>query len=254
MQTKYGPELEHYFSTLSPEQIEPLKNAASNITTNLADMASKIIPSMLQSGLAVLNIISLIFLTPVVVFYLLRDWDQFITRVDDMLPRKHADVIRAQLHAIDSTLSGFIRGQTNVCLIMAAYYGIALSLIGLHSGFGMGILTGFLLFIPFVGYAASLIVCITIGLFQFGWGTHVMILLMIFGVGVIMESGFITPKLVGGKVGLHPIWIIFGMLAGAALFGFVGVLISLPVTAVIGVLVRFALSQYKNSSLYNSGL
>lgn len=201
LREKYGADLTRYFSSMSPELVNPIKSATNSIGGGLADMLGTILPDMLQSGLAILNMLSLIFLTPVVVFYLLRDWDHFVERIDDMLPRDHADTIRTQLRAIDSTLSGFIRGQTNVCLLMAAYYGIALTLIGLNSGLGLGILTGFLLFIPFVGYAASLVTCLIIGLFQFGWGEHIMVMLAVFGVGVVLESGFITPKLVGDKVG-----------------------------------------------------
>lgn len=251
LEARYGEQFQHFVSTLSPDQVQSLKTAASNMGSSVTDVLGRVVPGMLQSGLAVLNVLSLVFLTPVVVFYLLRDWEVFVRRVDDILPRDHADTIRKQLHAIDLTLSGFIRGQTNVCLLMAAYYGIGLSVVGLKFGLGIGILTGFLLFIPFVGYATSALVCLMIGLFQFGWGSHVMALLAVFGVGVMLESGFITPKLVGSKVGLHPIWIIFGMLAGASLFGFVGVLISLPVTAVIGVLVRFALVKYLASAVYH---
>lgn len=253
LQEKYAADIDRYIATLSDDQTESVKNAAVNAGGTLANALGKIVPSMLQSGLAILNLLSLVFLTPVVIFYLLRDWEQFVKRIDDMLPREHAETIRTQMRAIDHTLSGFIRGQTNVCLIMATYYGIALSLIGLNFGLGMGIVTGFLLFIPFVGYVFSLLVCLAIGLFQFGMDAHFAALVIVFAVGVVVETGVITPKLVGSKVGLHPIWIIFGMLAGAALFGFVGILISLPVTAVIGVLVRFALKQYLSSSLYNGG-
>lgn len=250
LQEKYGSKIEHYFSSLSPEQIDPIKNASSSIGASVTEMMGTILPSMLQSSLAILNMFSLIFLTPVVVFYLLRDWNQFVRRFDDMLPRDHAATIRQLLHEIDLTLSGFIRGQTNVCIMLAAYYGVALTLLGLNSGLGLGILTGFMLFIPYVGYAVGLILGVTIGLFQFGWSTQFIALLTIFGVGMVMENAVITPRLVGSKVNLHPIWIIFGILAGAALFGFVGVLISLPVTAVSGVLVRWALAKYKQSTLY----
>lgn len=253
LQEKYGEEIRLYVSSLSPEQVDSVRTSAGTMGGSLAQWLGKIIPDMLQSGLAVLNLLSLVFLTPVVIFYLLRDWDQFIIQCDRMLPRDHAETIRAQFRAIDQTLSGFIRGQTNVCLIMATYYGIALSLFGLNFGLGMGILTGLLLFIPFVGYALCFAASVVIALFQYGWGGDVAGILAIYGVGAVLESGVITPRLVGGKVGLHPIWIIFGMLAGAALFGFVGILISLPVTAVIGVLVRFGTGQYLKSSVYSSG-
>ncbi len=247
---KYAADIDRYTALLSKQQTESIKNTAASAGGTLANALSTIIPSMLQSGLAVLNLLSLIFLTPVVIFYLLRDWKELVQRIDDMLPRDHAVTIREQLKEIDRTLSGFIHGQTNVCLIMAVYYGITLSGIGLNFGLGMGILTGFLLFIPFVGYVFSLLVCLAIALFQFGLEAHFFFTVAVFAVGVVMETGVITPKLVGSKVGLHPIWIIFGMLAGAALFGFVGILISLPVTAVVGVLVRFALRQYLCSTMY----
>lgn len=251
LQEQYGADIKRYVALLGTEQGESIKNTAVSASSSIASGLSTVIPSILQSGFAVLNLASLIFLTPVVIFYLLRDWDEFVKRIDDMLPRDHADTIRMQLKEIDRTLSGFIHGQTNVCLIMAVYYGIALSGIGLNFGLGMGILTGFLLFIPFVGYVFSLLVCLAIALFQFGMEVHFFSTVAVFAVGVVMETGVITPKLVGSKVGLHPIWIIFGMLAGAALFGFVGILISLPVTAVIGVLVRFALKHYLGSAMYN---
>lgn len=250
LQEKYATDIDRYIALLNTEQTESIKDTAVSAGGSLASALSKVIPNILQSGLAILNLASLIFLTPVVIFYLLRDWEEFVKRIDDMLPLDKADTIREQLRAIDHTLSGFIRGQTNVCLIMATYYGIALSGIGLNFGLGMGILTGFLLFIPFVGYVFSMLVCLAIALFQFGMEMHFFSTVAVFAVGVVMETGVITPKLVGSKVGLHPIWIIFGMLAGAALFGFVGILISLPVTAVVGVLVRFGLKQYLGSAMY----
>lgn len=251
LQEKYGPELQHYADRLSPEQIESFKTAAGNIGSSVAEMLGQVVPSMLKSSLAILNMLSLIFLTPVVVFYLLRDWNHFVVKVDNMLPRQRADVIRSQLQAIDATLSGFIRGQTNVCLVMAVYYSVGLTAFGLNSGFGLGILSGLALFIPFVGFAAAFLVTGTIAFIQFGWGTSLIVYIVFFLAGAVLENAVITPKLVGGQVGLHPIWIIFGMLVGATLFGFVGILISLPVTAVIGVLVRFAAKQYINSSLYH---
>lgn len=247
---KYAADIDRYTALLSKQQTESFKSTAVSAGGTLANALSTIVPNILQSGLAVLNLLSLIFLTPVVIFYLLRDWKEVVQRIDDMLPRDHAATIREQLKEIDRTLSGFIHGQTNVCLIMAVYYGIALSGVGLNFGLGMGILTGFLLFIPFVGFLFSFLVCLAIALFQFGTDMHFFSTIAVFAVGGAMENAFVTPKLVGSKVGLHPIWIIFGMLAGAALFGLVGILISLPVTAVIGVLVRFVLKQYMCSAMY----
>jgi predicted PurR-regulated permease PerM len=252
LQIRYSKDIDYYMSRLGVEQVDSIKDVAGNFSGSLVTFSGKMVSDVVQSGLALLNILSLIFLTPVVAFYLLRDWDRVILQFDQLLPRDNAPTIRTQLHAIDRTLAGFIRGQTNVCLIMASFYGIALSVLGLRFGLIIGIMTGLFLFIPFIGFAIGFVLSLTVALFQFGDSTHIITLLAIYAVGQIIESSILTPRLVGGKVGLHPLWIIFGMLSGAALFGFIGVLISVPVTAVVGVLVRFAINRYLHSSLYCS--
>ncbi len=250
LQARYGHELDHYLSRLNSSQVDTLKDSLDSYSGTFLSWGGQVVRGALQSGLALLNLLSLIFITPIVAFYLLRDWHIVVYRFYTLLPRDQAQTIREQLQAIDHTLSAFIRGQTNVCLILASYYGIALSLIGLNFGLLLGIMTGFLLFIPFVGYATCFALSLIIALFQFPDNAPVLEVLATYAIGLILESSLITPRLVGGKVGLHPLWIIFGMLAGAALFGFVGILISVPVTAVTGVLVRFAIARYLQSSLY----
>jgi predicted PurR-regulated permease PerM len=250
LQAKYNQELDHYVALLSPAQAESLKDALGDFSGKALGWAESLASGALQSGLAILNILSLVFLMPVVAFYLLRDWDKIIAQFNRLLPRDHAATIHAQLHAIDLTLSGFIRGQTNVCLIMAAYYGIALSIVGLNFGLLIGIFSGFVLFVPFVGFITAAVLSIVVALFQFSDGTHILAVLAVYAVGQALEGGLITPRLVGDKVGLHPLWIIFGMLCGAALFGFVGILISVPVTAITGVVARFVVDRYLQSSLY----
>jgi predicted PurR-regulated permease PerM len=207
---------------------------------------------LLGGGLAVLNLLSLVVITPVVAFYLLRDWDKLIARVDGLLPRPQAETIRAQAREIDRVLAGFARGQASVCLILAAYYGLALSLLGLDFGLVIGIAAGLLSFIPYVGAGLGLIASVGLALIQFGLD-YVMVglVLAVFVVGQAVEGNILTPRLVGAQVGLHPVWIIFGLLAGASLFGFVGMLLAVPVFAVIGVLVRFALQRYQASRLYH---
>jgi predicted PurR-regulated permease PerM len=250
LQMKYGQDIERYLSRLGSDQVDTIKDSLGNYSSALLGWAGGMATGVLQSGLALLNILSLIFITPIVAFYLLRDWHVMVVRFYALLPRDQSHLIREQLHAIDQTLSGFIRGQTNVCLIMASCYGILLSLVGLNFGLLIGIATGLLLFIPFVGYAACFALSMIIAVFQFPDNMHIMLVFAIYTCGLVIESSVLTPRLVGGKVGLHPLWIIFGMLAGAALFGFVGILISVPVTAVMGVLVRFAIAGYLHSSLY----
>ena len=244
LESQYGNNIRHYISSLTPEQEDAIKETAGNFSGSLAHFLANAASDFFASGLALLNIVSLIFITPIVVFYLLRDWEIVIGTFDKLLPREYSHTIKQQLNIIDQTLSGFIRGQTNVCLIMASYYSIILSIIGLNFGAGLGILTGALLFIPFVGFASCFSLSMIIGFFQFGLSAHLLAIAVTYLVGMLMETSLITPRLVGSKVGLHPLWIIFGMLSGGALFGLVGVLISVPVTAVAGVLVRFAIANY----------
>lgn len=252
LQDKYGYEIDNYIAVLRTEHAGAVKDAVGNFGGTLAGWAGKMFSDILSSSLALLNLLSLVFITPIVAFYLLRDWEQLVIRFNALLPRKHEGVIIEQLKAIDKTLSGFIRGQTNVCLIMATYYAIMLSVAGLNFGLGIGIMTGILLFIPFVGFASCLCLSMTVALFQFGVNPHLMAVAAVYLVGMFLEGSLLTPRLVGDEVGLHPVWIIFGMLSGAALFGFVGVLISVPVTSVIGVLVRFAIERYMQSTIYLS--
>jgi predicted PurR-regulated permease PerM len=250
MQSKYGKTVEGYLSQLSPDEVDTIRDTMAHFSGTFAQEGSAFATQLVQSGLAFLNIVLLIFITPVVVFYLLRDWDKVVKRFDDLLPRDQEKTIMSQLHEIDRILSGFIRGQTNVCLIMAAYYGVLLPLAQLKFGLVIGLLTGFMLFIPFVGFVTGCAFGMITALFQFDSSGHVIAVACIYLVGMVLENSVVVPRLVGDKVELHPLWVIFGMLAGGALFGFVGVLIAVPLTAVMGVLVRFAIDRYLHSSLY----
>jgi len=228
------------FKTLIGGQMSgALKNLGA-ITVNLLDQ-----------GLAFFNLITLLVITPVVAFYLLRDWDHLTAKVDTWLPRKQRDTIRMLVRQIDDVLAGFVRGQSTVCLILAIYYGTALLAVGLEFGLVIGIITGLISFIPFVGAIVGFTISVGVALFQF-WPDFMSIgiVAIIFGIGQILEGYVLTPKLVGSKVGLHPVWVMFGLLAGGSLFGFVGVLVAVPVAAVVGVLSRFVLSQYMTSPIY----
>lgn len=205
---------------------------------------------LVDQGLALANMLSLIFITPVVAFYLLRDWDRMVARIDQLLPRDHALTIRAQVSLMDRSLAGFARGQAMVCIFLGAFYAIALTVISLPFGAVIGIIAGMLTFIPYVGSMTGLVLALAVSIAQFGDWTHIGITAAIFIVGQVLEGNFLTPKLVGDRVGLHPVWIVFALLAGGALFGFVGLLLAVPVAAVVAVLVRFSILQYLNSRLY----
>ena len=224
-----------------------LKQYAESLVEWIATMAT----GLWSGSLVVLNLVSLLVITPIVSFYLLWEWDHIVAKVDGWLPRRHAEQIRVLMREIDAVLSGFVRGQVMVCALLGAFYGVALSLVGLEFGFVIGIASGVLSFIPFVGAIFGAVASIGVALLQF-WPDFVWIAVVagIYAVGQFVEGNFLTPRLVGSKVGLHPVWVMFGLLAGGALFGFVGVLLAVPVTAVIGVLIRFGLGEYLRSAIY----
>lgn len=226
--------------------------AALSAAPPLMDIVSTVGVKLLSSGAAFFNVLALLMITPVVAFYLLRDWDTIVLKLDILLPRRYADTIREQLRAIDRTLAGFIRGQINVCLILAVIYAVGLSLIGLKYALLIAVMGGILIIVPYIGTGLTGMIAVILAYIQFDDWPHVAAVMGVFAFVQILESYFLTPKLVGQNVGLHPLWILFGMLAGGTMFGFVGVLLAVPITAVIGVLVRFAIGQYLESGLYRS--
>ena len=192
--------------------------------------------SVLSSAASLINVVLLFVIVPVVAFYLLYDWDRMVARIDDLLPRDHAPVIRHLARDIDRTLASFIRGMGTVCLILGTYYALALMLVGLQFGLVVGAVAGLITFIPYIGAVVGGALAIGLALFQF-WGDWVSIGLVagIFVLGQVAEGNFLTPKLVGNSVGLHPVWLIFALSVFGALFGFVGMLVAVPVAAAIGV-------------------
>lgn len=198
-----------------------------------------------------LNLLSLFVITPIVAFYLLRDWDRIVERVDSWLPRHLASTIREQIKLVDETLAGFVRGQFSVCLLLGLFYGVGLSLVGLDFGLIVGLATGLVSFVPYFGMLIGFVIGMGLAIAQFSAVTPIVMVAAVFTVGQIVEGNFLTPKLVGDRVNLHAVWIIFALLAGGALFGFVGILLAIPVAAVIGVLARFTLSRYMQGALYH---
>ncbi len=247
---KFGPQVTALLDGLNGNVITNLEKTVADISGYILRFTGKILEELWQSGVAVINILALIFVSPVVAFYLLRDWDDFKKHIDNLLPRPYAPIIREQLTQIDRTLSAYIRGQLSVCVLLGIFYAIGLLLVGLDFGLFIGLGTGILSFIPYVGMLFGMALGVGVAFFQFGDIFHVALVLGIFMIGQVIEGNFVTPNIVGNKVGLHPVWMIFAMLAGGALFGFTGVLIAIPVAAVIGVLVRFFTSEYKKSKLY----
>lgn len=249
-----GPQIERMLNSVAtPAQSEEAKQAVASASGDLFGVARKFAASLFASGMAFVNLMALIFLTPVVAFYLLRDFDVMVAHIDGLLPRASAPTIREQVREMDRTIAGYLRGQVNVCLLLAAFYAVGLSLTGLHYGILVGILSGLLSFIPFVGAMSGFVAATLIAVFQFDELWRIALVMGVYGIGQFLEGNILVPKLIGDKVGLHPAWVIFGMLAGGAILGFVGVLLAVPITAIIGVLVRFATQRYRESVLYSSG-
>ncbi len=201
-------------------------------------------------GQAIFSLISLLVITPVVAFYLLRDWDKMTAKISSFLPARNKDLIHSILHDIDQALSGFLRGQAIVCLLLGLFYAIGLSAVGLEFGLLIGLFIGIVSFIPYVGAIFGGILCLGLALLQFGALMPVVIVAIIFAVGQFLEGNILSPKFVGDNVNLHPVWILFALMAGGSLFGFTGVLIAVPIAAVIGVLVRYALRHYEQTDIY----
>jgi predicted PurR-regulated permease PerM len=204
-----------------------------------------------NSGKALLDIASLLVITPVVAFYLLLDWDHMIEKVDSWVPRHQLGTVRQLATELDNTIAGFVRGQGSLCLILGIFYAVALSAAGLNFGLLIGFFTGMISFIPYVGSTVGLLLSLGVALVQF-WPDFIWVgvIAAIFFLGQFIEGNILQPKLVGKSVGLHPVWLMFALFAFGALFGFVGVLVAVPAAAAIGVLVRFAISRYLQSDLY----
>ena len=233
---------------------ESLPSLIGAHATSVLSWGLGLLRRLVTSGVALANIVSLVVITPIVAFYLLRDWDRMVRLIDDYLPQRDAQNIREQAIKIDETLSGFVRGQASVCLSLGCFYAIALSVVGLKFGLIIGIVAGLISFIPFVGTIVGAFLSIGFALMQYDTWGPVGLVVGIFVIGQLIEGNYLTPKLVGDQVGLHPVWVIFALMAGGTLFGFVGVLLAVPVAAVIGVVTRFSLDQYKDSNLYTQGL
>lgn len=254
IQETVQPLAEKIVSTLSIRTDDGVRDALASLAEGAVGWLGSLVKGLFSGGLALFNVVSLVFITPVVAFYLLRDWDHLVARVDKWLPRRHVANAHEQFRLIDAALAGFLRGQALVCLLLGVFYAAALSLIGLDFGLLIGLFGGLVAFIPYVGAILTFAVSVLFGLLQF-WPDMVTLGLVVavFAAGQVLEGAILTPRLVGGRIGLHPVWIVFALLAGGALFGFIGIIVAVPVAAVVGVLSRFLLDRYLHSRVYLGG-
>ncbi|MGL1920435.1 MAG: AI-2E family transporter [Hyphomicrobiales bacterium] len=245
----FGELYEKYLG--STDTTGELSKQVGSIASKIASIGSALIAKVWSGGMAFFSFLSLLIVTPVVAFYLLNDWDRMLAIIASWVPLNHKQTVTTLTRDMSSVLAGFIRGQGSVCLILAIYYAVCLSLVGLNFGLVIGIVAGIISFIPFVGAIVGLVLSVGLALVQF-WPDYFLIgiVALIFAVGQFLEGNILTPKLVGRHIGLHPVWLMFALFAFGVLFGFVGLLLAVPIAAMIGVLSRFALAHYLKSQFY----
>lgn len=225
--------------------------ALTDLGKAMGDQWSNVAQTIMSSVGGMISVVALLVIVPVVAFYLLLDWDRMVAEIDRLLPREHAPTLRRLASEIDAALSGFVRGQGLVILILGTWYSIALMLVGLPFGVFIGIMAALLSFIPYVGVLIGGATAIGVALFSF-WGEPLWIgaVVAIFILGQVVEGNYLQPKIVGGHVGLHPVWLLLALSVFGALFGFAGMVTAVPLAAALGVLARFAIERYRQSALY----
>ncbi|WP_158625986.1 AI-2E family transporter [Arsenicitalea aurantiaca] len=244
----YAPQLNEW---LGPERAAQLEQTLGELTANLLGFVGSLTAGIAASGLGLINTLAFIIVAPVVAFYMLLDWEGMVRGLDDLLPREQRTEIRGVIDQIDRSMAGVIRGQGGVILVLCIYYASALSLVGLNFGLAIGLIAGLFSFVPFVGFAIGFVLSVGVGIVQF-WPDWVMVAIVfaIFLVGQFLEGNILYPKLVGSSININPVWLMFALFAFGLLFGFVGLLLAVPLAAIAGVLTRYAISKYKGSTLY----
>ena len=242
--------LEHMKDHLSQQQMAELADSVNETVMTVLTAVGAGLSRVLSGGAAVFQVLGLILITPVVLFYVLKDWPTVRETIGGLMPKKYEPQIQSLWQEINQILSGFVRGQTMVCFSLALYYGIGLGLIGWPYGILIGPVMGMLSFVPYVGFGSGLILSVFLGLIQGMSAGAWIALACVMGIGQVLEGYVLTPRLVGKRVGLHPVWIIFALLAGGVLMGFLGVLLAVPAAAVIGVFVRRSVKWYRAGDFY----
>jgi len=262
--TDLGMMLTERFPALLDET-SPLSQTLYSVGETIKSRGGTLLNTALSSAASLISIVTLFVIVPVVSVYLLLDWDNMIARIDELMPRDHAPIIRKLAKQIDQTLAAFIRGMGTVCLILGTYYAFALMIVGLQFGLVVGFIAGLVTFIPYLGSLIGGVLAIGLAIFQFWNGIEVIadgvitystdwmrigLVAIIFVVGQVIEGNYLTPKLVGNSVGLHPVWLLLSLSVFGTVFGFIGLLVAVPLAAAIGVIIRFAIGQYNASLLY----
>ena len=237
--------------TIDPDIANKLSESLQNFVNSAFSVVVAAANNIWSYTLATINFFAIIILVPVILYYFLRDWPKMIKSVESILPRKEKNKIGKIFSDINSLLSAYIRGQLNICLLLSAYYFIGLSLIGIDLALLLAIISGFLVIIPFIGAFISLFLMIVSCYFSYGASVEIVYILVLFVIAHIIESYILTPQIIGDKIGLHPVWIIFSVFAAGSVFGFVGIVFAIPIAGVIKILLFNMIDYYKSTKIYN---
>jgi len=254
LQTLLGPWLDSDWARFLGINADSLRASLNGFFANGAAIVQTLLSSLLTGGRTVIDMASLLFVTPFVVFYLLRDWHRMIAWTDGLLPRDHADEIRQLASSMDQKVAAFVRGQMLSGTVLGIFYAAGLVAIGLNYGLLVGLAAGILSFIPYFGFATGFVASIIIALVQF-WPDWIWLAatVAVFMAGQVLEGYILQPYVIGTRVGLHPVWLLFALFAFGLLFGFLGLLVAIPAAAAFGVLAHFAVQRYQASPFYRGG-
>ncbi|HEX2511531.1 MAG TPA: AI-2E family transporter [Xanthobacteraceae bacterium] len=243
-----------WLSRFVGERFAAADKSSGELMTQAATLGTAFLGKIWSGGTAVLSLFSLLVITPVVAFYFIVDWERIVKSLERLVPRSQHDTVVKLARQTDAAIAGFVRGQTVVCVLLGIFYAVALSVVGLNFGLLIGLLSGLISFIPYVGSVTGFVLATGIALAQF-WPEWIWIVAVmgIFLFGQFIEGNILVPKLVGDSVGLHPLWLMFALFAFGYLFGFLGLLLAVPLAAAVGVLARFGVGRYLDSPIYKNG-
>lgn len=247
--TQIIPVIGKYVGSIDQNYVSEVESSLNDIFSTIFQYTASFADHIWQSGMAFINIISMLVLVPFITFYAIKDWKRISVGITHAVPAENQKKYQMLIGRINTALSGFIRGQLNVCIILAIYYSVALTFADINFSVFLGITTGVLTFIPFVGFISGFIASALVAYFQSFALSKVLMVIAVFAGGGLIEN-ILSPKIVGDKIGLHPIWLIFALLVGANIFGFIGMLFAVPCAAVLNVLIKFCFEFYYHSEIY----
>ncbi len=252
LQNELLPQLSSLTDDLEPSIADKVKTALQSFMKGAFNMLSKLLNNIWTYTLTTINVFAIILLVPLILFYLLRDWHKIIRTLESLLPLADKSKIREITCSINTLLSAYIRGQLNICLLLSLYYGVGLSIINIDLGLLIGIASGFLIIIPFIGTIIGFSLSLIIGFIDFGFTAKLIYIILLYLFGALIEGYYLTPKIIGNRIGLHPLWIMFAVLSCGTLLGFIGVFFAIPIAGITKVLLGYGIDWYKSSRVYKN--